>query len=210
MAMDNRAFIQLQLEALSIWHYITKYDEFERKVKTLFSDNISRVSPEKKQILYFFLAGIKCSARIEYVSNSLKTDDAKFSSNEKFNQLSLSQMIKIQRQNNIMDFFEFNIPSINNRTAEYTFTDCCIKLLSMRNKLAHEMAHLSFGDKDIIELLSNEQIKNNSAAWFATMDTDIMNGETKCIFSNLIMLEQIKKLLIEREANYEHQTMDNF
>ena len=204
MVSGNGSFTQLQLEALSIRYFIVKYDEFERKVKTLFSSNISKVSPENKQMLYFFLAGIKCSARIDYLSNSLKTDDARYSENEKFTHLSFSQIIKIQRQNHVLDLFEFNVPSINSKTTEYTFTDCCVKLLSMRNKLAHEMARLSFVDKDIIELLSNEYIKNNSSVWFSSMDTELMNNETKCIFSNLLMLLQIERLLIEREASYEH------
>ena len=204
MTSGNGSFMQLQLEALSVRYFIVKYDEFECKVKELFSSNISKVTPENKQMLYFFLAGIKCSARIDYVSNSLKTDVAKYSVNEKFSQLSFSQIIKIQRQNHVLDLFEFNIPSINSKTTEYTFTDCCVKLLNMRNKLSHEMDRLSFADKDIIELLSNEYIKNKSSVWFSTMDTELMNYETKCIFSNLLMLEKIEQLLNERKASYEH------
>lgn len=204
MAIDNRAFVQLQLEALSVRYFIVKYDEFESQVKTLFKSNIEKISSQNKQLLYFYLAGIKGAPFIDYGSNSLKVNEAKYSETEKFSQLSLSQVIKIQRQNHLLEIFEFTIPSLIRKNSEYTFTDCCIKLLNMRNKLAHEMAHLSFTDKDIIELLSNDYIKDNSVAWYESLDTTLMNDESKSIFSNLLMMEQIMELLGKQEVANEH------
>lgn len=204
MIVDNRAFVQLELEALSVRYFVVKYSELERKVKDLFRQNISSISGENRQLLYFYLAGIKCSAHIEYGINALKTDDVRFLANEKFAQFSLSQIIKIQRHNHLLTLFEFNIPSLNRTSTEYTFSDCCVKLLSMRNKLAHEISHLSFDDKDIIELLSNEYIRNNSSRWFSSLDTELMNDETKYIFSNVIIMDQIMTLLCEREVDNEH------
>ncbi len=203
MAIDSRMFVQLQLEALSVRYFIVKFDELESQVKNLFSHNIGKISNENKQMLYFYLAGIK-GTYIDYSSNSLKTNDAKYSATEKFSQFSLSQIIKIQRQNNLLDLFDFTIQSLNSKTSAYTFTDCCVKLINMRNKLAHEIAHLSFTDKDIIELLSNDYIKNNSTSLYGSLDTEQMNDDTKCIFSNIIMMEQVIDSLSKREVPNEH------
>lgn len=204
MVTDNRAFVQLQLEALSVRYFIVKYDEFESKVKDLFKRNIDKISSQNKQLLYFYLAGIKSTPFIDYGSNSLKVNNAQYSEIEKFSQFSLSQVIKIQRQNHLLDMFEFTIPSLIRKNSEYTFTDCCIKLLNMRNKLAHEMAHLSFTDKDIIELLSNEYIKDTSVLWYNSLDTALMTDETKSIFSNLLMMDRIMELLNKQEVKHEH------
>lgn len=204
MAVDSRAFVQLQIEALSVRYFIVKYDEFESLVKKIFSSNTERISNENKQLLYFFLAGIKSSPHIEYNTNALKTDDAKYTVTETFSQFSLSQIVKIQRKNQLLDIFEFTIPSLNRKNSEYTFIDCCIKLLNMRNKLAHEMGHLSFTDKDIIELLSNDYIKNDSSRWYGSLDTELMSDESKSIFSNLILMEKMIELLKKQGVSNEH------
>lgn len=208
MIKSPLAFLQLQLKAMSIHYFIVKFDEFERKVKEIFSHNISCLADEKKQLLYFYLAGVKCSTYIDYTAKAIQTVKLRFTKDEKFTSFTLNQIVKIQRQELMFGIFEFNIPSINNKSTEYTFTDCCLKLISMRNKLAHEMADLSFGEKDIIELLSNEYIHKNSSSWFQTMDADKMDDDTKHIFSNLVMIERIMRLLEEREDTYENQAMD--
>lgn len=209
MAINNNEFVVLQFEALSIRYFIIKYAEFENIVKHLFRSNLSLINETNKQMLYFYLAGIKHSSYIEYTTNSLKTNTAQFLTDESFAMLSLSQIIKIQRQNHLLKIFDFNIPSIMKKSVEYEFTDCCIKLLSMRNKLAHEMSDLAFDDKDTIELLSNAYIKENSSTWFSTLDTELMSNGAKQIFSNIIMLDIIIKLLHEQEVSDEHKTVDN-
>ncbi|MBQ7923180.1 MAG: hypothetical protein IJ325_11525 [Clostridia bacterium] len=191
MTINNNEFITLQLESLAIRYFIIKYDAFEKTVKEIFSNNISSISPENKNLLYFYLAGLKRSSYIDYEKISLKTDDLKFSKTEAFSGFSLSNIIKIQEKNHLLDIFNFNIPSLTNKSTEYPFTECCKKLLNMRNKLAHEMSRLTFKNNDIIEVLTSTYIKELGTDWFSTLDTDLMNDETKYIFSNLIMLERI-------------------
>ena len=99
-----------------------------------------------------------------------------------------NQIIKIHRQCHLLDMFDFNIQSINNKNTEYTFADSYIKLLNMRNKLAHELSHLVFKGSDVIELLSNDYIEKNSSEWLSYLDTKLMTDESKSIFSNLIII----------------------
>lgn len=192
MTKGNREFIQLQIEALAIRYYIIFYDELEKEIKHLFSDKIAQIDVAKKELLYFYLAGIKSNnVYIEYGSKSLIVTNSKFSLEENFTMLTLSQIIKIQRAEHLLDILDFNIQSINNKTTEYPFADCCIKLLNMRNKLAHEISNLRFMDRDVIEILSNEYIENNGVEWFLSLDTKLMTDESKCIFSNLIIMKNI-------------------
>ena len=99
MTINNNEFITLQLESLAIRYFIIKYDAFEKTVKEIFSNNISSISPENKNLLYFYLAGLKRSSYIDYEKISLKTDDLKFSKTEAFSGFSLSNIIKIQEKN---------------------------------------------------------------------------------------------------------------
>lgn len=192
MTKGNREFIQFQIEALVIRYYIALYDKLEREIKHIFSDNINQIDPTKKELLYFYLAGIKSNnVSIEYGSKTLSVLNSKFSPEENFSMLTLSQIIKIQREEHLLDIFDFNIQSINSKTTEYPFTDCCIKLLKMRNKIAHEISTLKFMDQDIIEILSNEYIENNGSEWFSSLDTKLMTYEAKSIFSNLIIMKKI-------------------
>lgn len=197
--MGNREFIQLQIEALVIRYYIVLYDELEKEIKRLFSEKIAQIDATKKELLYFYLAGIKSNnVHIEYGSKALVVTNSRFSSEENFSMLTLSQIIKIQREEHLLDVFDFNIQSINSKTTEYLFTDCCIKLLNMRNKLAHEISSLKFMDQDIIEILSNEYIENNGSEWFSSLDTKLMTDESKSIFSNLIIMKKILSAVRKR------------
>lgn len=192
MAKDNREFIQLQIDALVLRYYIVLYDELEKEIKHQFTHNLSYIESSKRELLYFYLSGIKTnSLQIEYGSKTILMTNSKFREQEDFAILTLSQIIKIHRESHLLDIFEFNISSINSRTTEYPFTDCCVKLLNMRNKLAHELTHLEFKDQDIIEILSNDYIEDISSEWFGSLDSKLMTDEAKIIFSNLIIMKNI-------------------
>lgn len=194
----------MQLKALAIHYFSISFNELERLVKSLFKDQLSLIDSSHKSLLYFLLAGIKQSPHIDYNSNSLKTDPCSFSINEDFAKFSFSQIIKIQRQNHIFDSFEFNIPSINNKTVEYGFVDCCDKLICTRNKIAHEISNISFSNKEIIEILPISQIQTRSSALFFEMDSALMDSDTLVIISNLIFMEQMIAFLKERGSADEH------
>lgn len=200
MSISSGKFLELQLEALSVRYFIIKYDELEKKIKQLFDQNISKIDTKNLNLLYFYFTGIKSNnVYCDFEHNSLKMDIIRFSEEERFAQFTMNQIIKIQRKQNLLNLFDFRVQSINRKTTTYPFTDCCIKIIAMRNKLAHEMSSLAFKDKEIIELLSDEYIKNNSEDWFGTLDTGLMNNNTKCIFSNLIILIHILDILNKLE-----------
>ena len=208
MPSDTRDFQTLQLKALTIHYFSTCFATLEKTVKDIFKTRVREISADNKSLLYFYLAGIKHSARIEYSSGTLITDSLSFSSDENFSGFSFAQIVKMQRQNRLLSVFDFTIPSINNKTVVYDFSDCCEKLISTRNKLAHERSSIVFTPKEIIEVLPDSQIMLRSADWFSSLDTTLMDDETKAVFSNLIIMELILKLLKERGGYNELKTVD--
>lgn len=209
MPADNRDFQILQLKALTIYHFSTYFAKLEQTVKRIFKEKIPDINDNNKNLLYFYLAGIRQTAHIDYSSNALKTDPVSFSLSETFASFSFSQIVKIQRQNHLNSVFEFTIPSINNKTVEYDFSDCCEKLINTRNKLAHESTSISFTNKEIIEILPDSQISSRSTEWFSSLDPELMDDDTKVIFCNLVFMDQILNLLIARGDQNESETVDS-
>lgn len=66
-----------------------------------------------------------------------------------------------------------------------------LRLLNMRNKLAHEVSNLNFKDGDIIELLSPEQISQQSFELLRNYDLLKIDAMTQCIASNIIYIRKI-------------------
>ena len=57
--------------------------------------------------------------------------------------------------------------------------------------MAHEILKDNFDDEDIIELLSDEKIKENVITELETFDINLMDLSTKQIYSNLLYLNRI-------------------
>lgn len=209
MATDRRKFIQLQIEALAIHYYTLTFDQLEDETKAFFMKNISSIPFEKRVFLYFAFAALKSNKLELDIDNLLITiPKTKYIQDETFSIFSVNQIIKLQRKYNLLQAFNFNIQSINNKKTEYTFTDCFIKLIKMRNKISHEISHLSFNDPEIIEVLSNEYINNNSTMWFDSLDTNLMSDESKSIFSNFLLMNNMLSELRKRVSQND-ETMDS-
>ena len=93
--------------------------------------------------------------------------------------------------------FKYEIQSLQTKQTVYSYLDCTIKLINMRNILSHELSELKFKDKDLIELLSIENLKKQEFPMLLNYDLEIMDDMTKYIASNIvymrIMLEKITK-----------------
>jgi hypothetical protein len=70
------------------------------------------------------------------------------------------------------------------------------------------MSHLTFQDTDIIEVLSNDYLSNHSATWFDSLDVSLMTDESKSIFSNFIIMNNMLTELRKR-ANLDDKTVDS-
>ena len=209
MEIEKGKFVQFQIEALTIRYFNKFFNELEIELKTYFTNNILSVSSEKRELLYFALSGIKSNQiTFEADNASISLEKVKYKKDETFSVFTANQIIKLQKKYNLLTKLNFTIQSYNSKTTVYPFTDCFLKLISMRNKLAHEMTHLAFRDSDIIEIVSNNFICEQSDKWFYTLDTTVMSDESKSIFSNLLFMENMLSELRKR-VNEKNETVDS-
>lgn len=209
--MTEKDFLQMELHAIAVYNYMTEFEILEKEARRIFCSFVKYMAPTDKIPYFFYLAGLRSSSielKILSTTPSIHSSDLAFSENEDFKSMTFNNLLKIQQQHGIQPCFDFSISSINIPTMEYPFVICCRKLISMRNKLAHERASLSFKDSDIIELLSDDKIHSESDPIYGSLSTSSMSDETKAVFSNLIIMAHALSELKKREEVLSRERMD--
>ena len=179
-----------------IHHLISFYNELEQTIRKVFEKNLSTLPQKILQQLYFYYGG-KIGTYIEYEAHSVRLNSLDFKEGELFKTLSINQIIKIFKESPHLEDFNFVVESVQRTTTVFTFYDCVIRLLNMRNKLAHEVVDLQFKDRDLIELLSHEQIAREPFDLLQNYDVRKMDDMTLYIASNIVY---IRKLLSKLNA----------
>jgi len=182
--------ISFQIRTIVVVKYLEIYNYMEEKVKQIFIEEIKNIDEKFKNKLYFFYGG-NSSINIDFSKSALIMNAKKFKEDEDFNSFSFNQIIKICKEYKKIERFNFNIKSIQVKQEEFDFYSLCTKLISMRNKLAHEILRDNFNNEDIIEMLSDEKIKDNVISELEIFDIDLMDLPTKQIYSNLLYLNRI-------------------
>lgn len=185
-------FNSFQIEALLRAYYFSLYAQLEKDIKKIFSKAVVTLNEVHKNKLYFY-HGSSAGGAIypEYSSNSLGFSPKYFRENETFNDLTLIKIIKFDKKDNIINFFNFNIQSLSKKSVEFPFHDAILKLINMRNLLAHEPKGFNFKDKDIIEVLSPKILTNNTTFNIGDIDANTIDDNNKAIYSNLIYMENV-------------------
>lgn len=196
----DAATVSLQLKSLLVYEFFKEYNELERMIRKIFEKSLPTLSPEYIQQLYFYLGG-KIGSYIEYESHSLKLTNLNFKPSESFRGLSVNQIIKMFKETPCIEAFNFSISSIRLSTVEYSFYDCCTRLINMRNKLAHEVVNLQFKDSDLIEMLTREQIAAESFDVLQNYDIQRIDGVTMYIASNLVYIKHLLARLSEGQED---------
>ena len=182
--------LSLQMKSIVVFNFLNEYNELERAIRDIFKKSIASFPANIKQQLYFYYGG-KIEPYIEYESQTLKINNLKYDDNEQFKRLTVNQIIKIFKTNHCIPAFDFSVESILHPTNEIQFYDCAIRLINMRNKLAHEVVDLQFDDKDLIELLTCEQIAQESFDLLQNYDISKIDNMTQYIASNIIYMHKI-------------------
>lgn len=189
--------ISLQIKSLFVFDFLNEFNELEHIIRDVFEENLSHMSDKIIRQLYFYY-GSKIGTYIEYESHAVKISNIVFKDEESFKDLSINQIIKIFKKTNGLDAFDFSVRSIQRSATEYSFYDCAIRLLNMRNKLAHEVSDLQFKNQDIIELLTFEQISQEPFDLLQNYDLQKMDNMTQYIASNIVYIRKlISKLKTE-------------
>lgn len=184
------------IKALIVYHYLGAYTELESLIKKEYIMNFDTLEVDYKNRIYFYLGGVgSISTYIQYDTYSLVSDRGKYDKEALLNKLTMNQIIKIERQEKKIKSFQINIKSLLRSRIEFTFCDCCVKLINTRNCMAHEFYNLKIKDKDVIEVLSKEKAEEYIPNWFNDFEYEELDDNMKGILCNYIYLVQIKCLL---------------
>lgn len=186
----GREIISLQLKSLIIFEFLNLFNEFEQLVRNVFERNIPTLPPPKKQQLYFFYGG-KLGTYIEYEESTVKLSSIKYKEEEYFKELTINQILRIFKTDPCIGDFNFDVESLQRSTTVFPFIDCAIKLIKMRNKLAHDLVNLKFRNDELIELLTLDKIKNESFSILQNFDIDNIDNITQHIASNIIYMRKM-------------------
>lgn len=185
------------VDALIIYNYLDAYTKFENLIKEVFILNFERLSEEYKNRMYFYLGGIgSLNTYIEYDTYSLIKETNKYDKTKLLNRLTMNQIIKLERKEQEIDKFKQSIVSVQVPKMEFSFCDCCIKLINTRNKMAHEFSKLNINDKDIIEILSKKKVEQLKPEWFYEFEYDELSSNMLGILSNYIYMKEMEGMLI--------------
>lgn len=195
MQVNTKERLVNQLRSIITYEFLKEYNMFEKSIRDNFEQSLEDIEQEHWRELYFMYGG-RIHPYYEYNTPSIKLNDLKYKSNEKFPELTINQIIKFDRSKNIVRGFDFEIQSIQVKKNFFEFRDCALKLISMRNKLSHELDNCTFKECDMIELLSYDNISENYFDEVVTYDLSIMDDNSKCIFSNIIYMKIILKKMI--------------
>ena len=196
-----------QLRAIIIYEYLRCFNKLENEIREIFERNIQTLKPNFVSKLYFVYGG-KIGTYIDYEQDTVKLRENSFKEQETFKELSIIQILKLNKEANCIEEFKVQVNSLQQKTVYFEFYDACIKLVNMRNILAHELSNINFKTKDIIETLSDEKIIENVDERVNNYDISIMDENTKCIFSNLVYLKLILKML-NQEVRFDEEERED-
>ncbi len=195
--MDQDELIKLRIRSLLIVHYVSTFSALEKIIKQIFQERIIAKEHKHKSKLYFaYGCMVGNDVYYDFEKESLYlTSTRKYKDDELFNNLNINKIIKFDRKEHLIEDFEIIIDSIQTKNLSYTFHDVVIKLIEMRNVLAHEVDNIIFKGKHIVDNLSIEHIKRHSYDWLEGLDVNRIDHESLSIYSNLIYMELVIKKL---------------
>lgn len=188
--MTDVDVVSLQIRSVIIFEFLNEYNKFENTVRRTFEKNIPKLPVPILQKLYFYSGG-RIGTYIDYGNSLVKLNVASFKENDLFKELTINQIIKIFQADLYISDFDFNIKSLQKSTINFSFFDCATRLINMRNKLAHEMRNIEFKSKDLIELLTFDQIERQSFDIMQNFDIKKMDNMTQYIASNIIYMREV-------------------
>lgn len=195
----DQSTLSVQIKSLMIYEFLNEYTRLEQMIRETFEQNVSSLPSEIIQQLYFYNGG-RIGTYIDFEEDTVKLNAVKYKEHDLFKELTINQIIKIFKKDQCLKAFDFQIQSIQRATTAYSFYDCATRLLNMRNILAHEMVNLQFKDKDLIELLTVDQLQAQNFKILQNFDVGKMDNMTQYIASNLVYMLKLISVLEHSEV----------
>lgn len=194
MKKPSKEILSSQIKSIVIYQFLIIFNEIESLIREKFEVCLTDIKNEELNRLYFLYGG-KIVTFFEYETDTMRLTEMKFKPNEKFRNLTIMQIIKLNKKVKIIKAFEKEIKSIQREKTVFDFQDSVIKLINMRNILSHELVKCVFKDKDVIELLSDEKIFSFEFDFLANYDLKLMDDSTKAILSNYVYMLDINRIM---------------
>lgn len=179
---------QEKLKRSSIYVFMNKFNLLERKIKEDFSDNLSEFDTLELNKLYFYYGGLAGRVQIDYENDLLEYKKINFRNNEKFRNFSLKQILEISQKFGWWERYPQYIQSVTRANEQHPYAGSIYKLLSMRNRLAHELSDLKFKTRDYIEILPKSILDQKLSISFNDV---VENDQIKIVLSNIVYLDII-------------------
>ena len=176
-----------------VYAFLDKYNNLESIIRALFEKNLKNFTPKLINELYFLYGG-RINTYFEYQTDCIKLNNIKYNEEESFKDFSINQIIKFCREKNCISVLKSNIPSVE-RQIHFVVDDCIIKLLSMRNCLAHELADITFKNNSLIDPLSDKKLDEYISTNFLDVNVAEIDVMSKHILSNIIYMDNIVSIL---------------
>lgn len=194
-----------EIKSIAIVFFLQTYMSLEKNIKSFFQKEVQNISDSKKNILYFYYGGL-IGTNINYNDDMIKLKEHSFKKNDSFSDLTLNQILKINKKHNILEHFPKNIPSKKSTLTNLDLNDSILKLINMRNVLAHELENISFNEqRDVIEVL---QINQEVFPFLKDYDPKSFENEIQFILSNCIYAQEINKLITEKTSELSEVTTE--
>lgn len=186
--------LSVQIKSLMIYEFLNEYNQLEQMIREIFEQSIPTLPSRIIQQLYFYNGG-RIGTFIDFEEDAVKLKVVKYKEHDLFKELTINQIIKVFKKDPCLKAFDFEIQSVQRATTAFSFYDCATRLLNMRNILAHEMVNLQFKDKDLVELLTFDQLEAQNFKILQNYDVGKMDNMTQFIASNIVYMRKLLAML---------------
>lgn len=184
--------------AILVYEYIRDYLVLEQEVRKIVISNLSKIPPEKKQML-FFLHGAKSitDIQVQYTEGFLVANKLSYDEEKAYKNLSLANILALIKEKPLIDVLDIKINSLERKMDEFSFYYICNALLKMRNIIAHVISTEKVFDKAaIVSNLSADGIQSNLPHKMSNISIEHLDEFGITVLSNYIyMMEIIKRII---------------
>jgi len=199
MFRKKQSDIEQKVKAQVIFKFLSEFNIVEKDIRTLFEKSLGSISGDIREALQFFYGG-KIGSTTEVTSELLKIKELKFEKDNKFKDYTTTQILRLNEQYRFINEFMFEVGSLQRPLYKFDFQSSMRKIINMRNILAHEIIVCNFKERDIVELLSKENIEKNAEGFLDTNDISQMDEDTMAIVSNYFYLCKMHEMLNDNNS----------
>lgn len=197
---NNKTNISQQMDAIVLYQFLVEYNRFEKCIQETYCEEWDNLGEDIKKRIAYYVGSVKgVNTYIEYDTYSIKQDVYKYEESKLTQKLTINQIIRIERKDHSLKKFNFEVQSKLNKQLSFTSYDCILKLINMRNKLAHTILNIKFSSGDVIEVLSDGVISNVDEPWIGELQLNQMSDFSRNVVSNYIFMREITDFISGKE-----------